>query len=250
MAPFLFVTDLDNTLVGDRAALETLNERLRWHRYNYGSKIVYATGRSLPLYRELAQEQALLHPDALIAYVGTTIYPDPHTETPDPEWSHHLESGWERVKITAIASNYSQLNPQPDSEQGAFKSSYFLAPEDAETILPALESRFAAQQLDVQIIYSGGRDLDILPAKGNKGYAVQYLRQKWGFYRYNTVVCGDSGNDISLFSTEGVRGVLVGNAMPELRQWYRDNANDNHYLARSRCAGGILEGLQHFGFLP
>lgn len=250
MTSFLFVTDLDNTLAGDRAALAALNERLRWHRYNYGSKIVYATGRSLPLYRELAQEEALLHPDALIAYVGTTIYPDPDCETPDPEWSQHLSQAWERAKITAIASNYSPLNPQPNSEQGDFKVSYYLAEEDAEQLLPALKSRFASQRLEVQIIYSGGRDLDLLPANSSKGYAVQYLRQKWGFYRYNTVACGDSGNDISLFATEGVRGVLVGNAMPELQQWYRENGNDNHYLAKSRCAGGILEGLQHFGFLP
>ena len=54
MNPFLFVTDLDNTLVGDDLALSELNQHLDRHRQQYNSKIVYATGRSLYLYRLLA----------------------------------------------------------------------------------------------------------------------------------------------------------------------------------------------------
>lgn len=57
MAEFLFVTDLDHTLVGDDQALLVLNDRLQKHRQEYGTKIVYATGRSPVLYRELQQEK-------------------------------------------------------------------------------------------------------------------------------------------------------------------------------------------------
>ncbi|MGD1920297.1 MAG: HAD family hydrolase, partial [Pleurocapsa sp.] len=35
MSPFLFVTDLDNTLVGDDAALNRLNQELASHRQKY-----------------------------------------------------------------------------------------------------------------------------------------------------------------------------------------------------------------------
>jgi sucrose-6F-phosphate phosphohydrolase len=249
VTPFLFVTDLDNTLVGDRAALKTLNDGLSRHRYDWGSKIVYATGRSLFLYRELTTEQILLRPDALISSVGTVIYPDPDRDAIDTEWAQMLSQGWNRDTIVATAAAYSQLTPQPSSEQGSFKVSYFLPQEAAEQVIPQLKTRLTDKNLDIQIVYSGGRDLDILPVKGNKGLAVQFLRKKWGFYRHNTVVCGDSGNDIALFSVEELRGIIVGNAMPELQQWYRDNSNRDLYFARSRCAGGILEGLQHFGFL-
>ncbi|MBF2058721.1 HAD family hydrolase, partial [Fischerella thermalis] len=76
MAGFLFVTDLDHTLVGDDQALLLLNERLQRHREEYGTKIVYATGRSPVLYRELQEEKNLLKPDALILSVGTEIYLD------------------------------------------------------------------------------------------------------------------------------------------------------------------------------
>ncbi|HCF29166.1 MAG TPA: sucrose-phosphate phosphatase, partial [Cyanobacteria bacterium UBA11049] len=70
MTQFLFVTDLDNTLVGDDQALVELNRKLSQHRQEYGTKIVYATGRSPTLYRELQQEKQLLQPDALVAAVG------------------------------------------------------------------------------------------------------------------------------------------------------------------------------------
>ena len=37
VTPFLFVTDLDNTLVGDDAALAQLNRQLSQHRQLYGT---------------------------------------------------------------------------------------------------------------------------------------------------------------------------------------------------------------------
>lgn len=57
MTPFLFVTDLDNTLVGDDQALAELNRQLSQHRSEYGTKIVYATGRSPILYQQLRSEK-------------------------------------------------------------------------------------------------------------------------------------------------------------------------------------------------
>ena len=53
MARFLFVTDLDNTFVGDDDALRELEQLLSKHRQEYGTRIVYATGRSPVLYQEL-----------------------------------------------------------------------------------------------------------------------------------------------------------------------------------------------------
>jgi len=93
MSPFLFVTDLDNTLVGDDSALIELNHQLANHREKYSSKIVYATGRSLYLYRLLAEAKSLLPPDALITSVGTEMYFDRNQEQSDPEWSRILGQG-------------------------------------------------------------------------------------------------------------------------------------------------------------
>jgi hypothetical protein len=249
VAAFLFVTDLDNTLVGDDNALKELNQQLGQHRQEYGTKIVYATGRSLTSYHDLKAEKQLLDPDALIASVGTEIYDDDGDDAPDPAWSEELSPGWDRELAVATAAHYADLVPQEDSEQRPFKVSYLLTEEAAVEVLPRLKSQLSERGLDVKLIYSGGKDLDILPRNGDKGLAVKFLQQKWGIDSTRTVVCGDSGNDIALFSVGESRGIIVGNARPELRQWYSENSADYRYLAQAHCAGGILEGLHHFGFL-
>ena len=246
---FLFVTDLDHTLVGDDDALKELNQKLAQHRQEYGTKIVYATGRSRSIYHELKAEKQLLDPDALIASVGTEIYEDDRNDAPDPAWSEKLSEGWDRERVVATTAHYSDLVPQEDSEQRPFKVSYFLTEEAALEVLPRLDSQLSERGLDVKLIYSGSKDLDILPRHADKGLAVQFLQQKWGIDSTRTVVCGDSGNDIALFSVGSLRGIIVGNARPELRQWYDNNPADYRYLAQAQCAGGILEGLHHFGFL-
>ena len=40
-------------------------------------------------------------------------------------------------------------------------------------------------------------------------------------------MCGDSGNDIELFAVPGVRGCMVANAHPELREYCDAHASDN-----------------------
>ncbi|BAZ13181.1 sucrose-phosphate phosphatase [Calothrix sp. NIES-4071] len=253
MKPFLFVTDLDNTLVnhtvvGADVQLVLLNQILTEHRQNYGSKIVYATGRSPVLYRELKEEKNLIDPDALVVSVGTEIYFD-DSETPDASWSEKLSPGWNKEAIIAVTSQFPELEPQPETEQRPFKVSFFLKDELSEKILPQLDSKLQKCALNIKLIYSSGIDLDIVPRDSDKGQAVQFLRQKWKFVAEQTVVCGDSGNDISLFATGEERGILVGNARPELLQWYSTNRTDYRYLASNHCAGGIIEGLKHFGFL-
>jgi hypothetical protein len=250
VAKFLFVTDLDHTLVGDDQALGELNQQLDRHREQQGTKIVYATGRSLALYRLLLAEKHLLVPDALIAAVGTEIYYNEGDGNPDPAWSKQLSPGWNREVVLATGARFADLVPQPGSEQRPFKVSYHLSQEASLEVLPRLDSLLKQRGLDIQLVYSGGRDLDILPRNGNKGLAVQFLRKVWGIDATRTVVCGDSGNDIALLSVGEPRGIIVGNAMPELRQWYEANQTDYRYMAAGACAGGILEGLKHFGFLP
>jgi sucrose-6-phosphatase len=248
VTPFLFVTDLDNTLVGDDLALEKLNRKLNEHRQEFGTKIVYATGRSLYLYRQLAEEKCLLSPDVLISSVGTEIYFNPDEDIYDSEWAKLLSIGWNREEITDLSSKYKDLELQPESEQNDFKISYYLSQEASQKVLTELESDLVDRGWQVTLIYSAGQDLDLIPQKSDKGLAVKFLRQKLAITAEQTVVCGDSGNDIALFQGEE-RGIIVGNAKTELCQWYQDNQSDYRYLAKSHCAAGIFEGLEYFGFI-
>lgn len=248
MKPFLFVTDLDHTLVGNDRAMSDLNRQLEQHRQQYDTKIVYSTGRSPTSYRQLIAEKPLLSPDILICAVGTEIYHQ-GSDIPDSIWSQMLSHGWKREKVITSAARFVDLKPQPDSEQRPFKVSYFLTEQAAVEVVPDLEALLEEQGLDVQVIFSGGKDLDILPRQANKGMAMAFVRQFLEFDPMHTVACGDSGNDVALFRDRPERGIIVGNARPELLQWHKANPNPNRYLALADCAGGILEGLQHFGFL-
>lgn len=249
MTAFLFVTDLDNTLVGDDNALKQLNQKLSQHRQDHGTKIVYATGRSRFSYLDLKNRKQLLTPDALIASVGTEIYHDDSVDLPDAAWSQKLADGWDREVAVEVAGDHADLLPQAFSEQRPFKISYLLSTTAALEVLPRLKLQLSDRGLDVNLIYSGSKDLDILPQNANKGLAVQFLQQKWGIDQTRIVACGDSGNDIALFSVGESRGIIVGNAQPELVQWYKDYPAEYRYLAKASCSGGILEGLSHFGFL-
>jgi sucrose-6-phosphatase len=252
MSQFMFVTDLDNTLVNhnteDDKALTELNHRLSQHRQEYGSKIVYATGRSSVLYRQLAAEKKLIEPDALVVAVGTEIYIN-SSDNVDRDWSAQIAPGWNRNTVVSITDKFYELKSQPDTEQRPFKVSFFLEESASERILKKLETELQKCGLNIKLIYSSGIDLDIVPKNSDKGQAMQFLRQKWQFVAEQTVACGDSGNDIALFAAGEERGIIVGNARPELIQWHSENPADNRYLAKNICAGGILEGLKHFGFL-
>jgi sucrose-6-phosphatase len=244
----LIVTDLDNTLVGDDEALLQLNELLDRSRQTSSTKIVYATGRSLTSYQELLATHRLLPPDALIASVGTEIYLG-GSSTLDSAWEEQLSQNWYREKVLFIANQFADLKPQSQTEQRPFKISYHLSPNVAAAVIIQLQQLMEQEGLDVELIYSGNKDLDIIPQGGNKGKAVQFLRLQWQIDPVNTVVCGDSGNDVSLFQYGIERGIIVGNARSELRLWHQLNPADYHYLAVAECAAGILEGLKYLRFV-
>ena len=241
---WLLVTDLDNTLVGDTDTLQTLNQHLSQARSQQQLILVYSTGRSLTSYRELRETESMLDPDILITSVGTEIYSSGGSQL-NLDWSKQLEPQWNASLIQQIASDFKLLTPQAETEQRPFKVSYFLRDAAAE-VMTELSKSLQAEGLSAQLVYSGGKDLDILPVGANKGKAMAFVQAQLGIEPAKTIACGDSGNDIALFTGEGNRGVIVGNAQPELLNWHHQNPSPHRYLAKSAYAAGILEGLHHF----
>ncbi|XP_057848709.2 sucrose-phosphatase 1 [Cryptomeria japonica] len=250
----MLVSDLDFTMVDhdDPSHQSLLNFNSLWAaEYAHNSVLVFSSGRSPQRYNELRGQVPLLTPAIHVLSVGTEIF---YGLQPDATWLNLLDQGWNRDIVFEEAKMFPQLQLQEESEQRPHKISFYLNKEEAPKVQEQLLSRLQSRQLDVKLIYSGGIAFDVLPKMGGKGEALAYLMRKMkkdGSLSKNVLVCGDSGNDIELFTVEGVHGVIVSNAQEELIQWYKShNFINKVYHASERCAGGIIQALQNFNFGP
>lgn len=235
----ILATDLDMTLVGNDEALAKLNRQITKLRIQKELNLVYVTGRSQELYKALETEKGLLKPDALITAVGTEIYHGDGSMLKG--WPQ--DPNWDRQEIEDLLSSYQELIKQPDSERRPHKLSYYLEAYN-ESYARVQES---LQHLDVEVVYSMGQYLDILPKGVNKGSALLYLASAWEVPEANIISCGDSENDISMLSVG--KGILVGNAKEVLKDWASNRDSGSIYLAKADCAAGIEEGLGYWGVL-
>jgi len=237
----LLVMDIDNTLIGDREALNRLLETLEPFRERMAISV--ATGRELESALKILEEWGVSVPDVLITSVGSEIYYGPNLEH-DEAWKRHVRAGWRRNAIAETLRGIPGLKLQPRQNQREFKISYNL---DVSRMLPMAEIRrqVHSRRLRANFILSHGTILDVLPMRASKGRAIKYLSYRWGLPLNRILVAGDSGNDEEMLRGDTL-GAVVGNYSPEL-----ERLRDSHqvYFARGHYAHGILEALEHYDFL-
>lgn len=144
-------------------------------------------------------------------------------------WLDYLDKDWDREKALSVATSISGLTLQEESEQRPHKIS-FKVPPGSQATIDELETRLKDAGLSVNVIYSAGVDVDILPATASKGKALAFLLEEMdkgcGRPSKGTLAAGDSGNDIELLAVPGVYGCMVANAHPELRKWCDEHPSD------------------------
>jgi sucrose-6F-phosphate phosphohydrolase len=237
----LLVTDLDGTLIGGRKrGLQKLQQALEEVRESM--ILVYVSGQNLNEQISSIEKRQLLLPDYIISAVGTEIHRLPG-EYPLDEWYRYIQAGFNReAMLTFLAEHYPQLALQPLENQTPLKVSYFWEDTTRET-LDALQYDLFQAEFPCKLIYSRNVYLDIIPERAGIGPAVKFLTDSLVLSPSQVFVCGDSGNDIDLFQY-GFRGIVVGNATPELKKAVELRA----YFSHKSHALGLLEGLQHYKF--
>ncbi len=233
----LVVSDVDGTLLGDDDALARLRD---WHQaHAHQVTLVYSSGRFYRSVLESIETTLLPAPTAIIGGVGTDVHLFGQT-APLADW-HRTFERWNAERARAALGKYSELVPQPEEFQSPHKLSYY-AYDLTDDFLENLKETLREAVCDANVVYSSQRDLDILPAGANKGTAAAFLAAQLGFAAEEVIVCGDSGNDLAMFQQLHFRGVVVGNAHPELKSLNSDRV----YQAQACFAAGVLEGLWHW----
>ncbi len=240
----LFATDLDGTLWGNPESM--LRFKLAWEALKSAERplLVYNSGRSVENIRSLCQTRRLPEPDYVIGGVGTELY-DCREQRRVPEFAAQFGEGWDLAKIEEIMRAEPGVESQPPEFLHPYKSSWYLHRADRLKI-NELRRDFQQAGLDVIVVYSSLRDLDVLPRHADKGNALAWLCRRLEIPLKQVLVAGDTGNDAAMFLLPGVNGIVVENAQPEL---FEAVVKLPVFVSRQVMADGVLEGLKHFGLL-
>lgn len=236
----MICTDLDGTFIGSDDSMYELLDIIDKNNI----LLVFSTGRHLPSVVKFTDEKRIRKPDACICLVGTEVHFVEEGEfVLDDRWSEIISEGWHREKIVDLLHDIKELVWQDEEWQTKFKISYFLR-ENQQEVLREITNRLEKAKLGAKVIYSCDEFLDLLPVKSSKSGAVKYIIERFGVKKEDVIVCGDSGNDLDL-PRAGFKGIIVGNAHTELRNYKGKNA----YHATEKYSTGIIEGLRWLKFI-
>jgi len=275
-------TDLDRTLLPNGAASESPQARdwLSALVEQAPLSLAYVTGRDLRRVEEAIEHWSLPIPDVIVADVGTCIYRrSSDAWVADTTWQQRIAVDWQGRSSTAVAAALEcmgSLVAQAANQLGPYKMSYNLASSvDYPSLKPEIEKRLADAGLRSLLLYSndpvaGHALLDVVPARGDKYFALKYLQASSPENSAHKgsagmVFAGDSGNDLNVLQSD-IHSIIVANAdaatCRQASQLSKINGNEDRLFPgpggwsvaevlfqdrlNGNYAGGILQGLLHW----
>jgi sucrose-phosphate synthase len=233
-------TSLDLNLIGDRESLAALVQTLKEHRKS--TIFGVATGRRLDDALDTLRKYNIPEPGVLITSQGTEIHYAPNL-TQDTVWTRHINYLWNPQAVRDILKEMPGLEMQPKGFQSAFKISYYIDPKVAD--VQEIKQTLLRNEQAVNIVFSFGQFLDVLPIRASKGLALRWCADQLGFPLQNTLVAGVTGDDADMLRGNTLGTVVDNRHFSELSEL----ANvENIYFSKNSNAAGILEALDHYRF--
>ena len=235
------VTDLDQSLIGEKAALDRFLSFMRDNRKTVSFAI--ATGRRVDSALALMKKHGIPNPDIFITSLGTRIQYG-QALTQDDLWAEHIDHDWSARRVKRALSRLPGLIPQEQRHQTPFKISYYYDGEDAPTV-EEINTLLRQQEITANVILSFGQFLDVIPARASKGQALRYVGQRFQIPLEQMLVAGGSGADEDMMRGNTLAVVVANRHHEELSPL---PSLDRIYFSRQSYAAGILDAIEHYDF--
>lgn len=235
------VTSIDQNLLGDQESLQRLMTIINEKRKNISFCI--ATGRRLDSALKLLRKENIPQPDVLITSMGTEIYYAPDL-IKDDAWTNHINYLWNRQKLASLLTEFSGISLQPKERQSKYKISYFYDPSIAPSV-DEIKSILHQNEHTVNVIFSFGQFLDIVPVRASKGYALRWFAGQWDIPLNRILTAGGSGGDEDMMLGNTLSVVVANRHQEELSKIAE---SEPIFFSKKQFADGIIDGLNHYNF--
>ena len=234
-------SDLDQSLLGDKKTLPDFTRVLKENARCSSFGII--TGRRLDSALKLIKANKMPYPDALVTSLGTEIYYGSNL-TRDTAWTDHIDYLWRPAKVRAILKDLPGLRLQPKVEQSRYKISYYYDAAKAMDV-DDIRQLLLQHEQTVNVVFSFGQYLDIVPVRASKGLALRWYAEQWDIPLGHILVAGGSGADEDMIRGNTLAVLVANRHHEELSDLIE---LERVYFARQPYAAGILEAIEYYDF--
>jgi len=235
-------TDLDQNLLGDRESLKHLVDLIQANRRKAAFGI--ATGRRLDSALRIMKRYGIPRPDVLITSMGTVIHYAPDL-TRDEVWASHIDHLWHRIEVRRIMAEVPGIELRPETEQSVFKLGYRIVDQQEAPDLAHIRSLLHQHEQTVNVVLSFGENIDIVPSRASKGYALRWFADQREVPLENVLAAGGSGADEDLMRGNTLAVVVANRHHEDLSELIE---TERIFFASRPYAAGIAEAIEHYDF--